>query len=266
MRVPYRVRFLAKAVPRILERRKKGALIVLCSGLTCIFTVIFVLSLGSSRVFPASSTSTYSKLIVKNCARRVTVGGVTTKTKVPFIGVEYLSWAPLPRQSFHINKHTVPLNVMRAFKRPATLLDIGANVGGVTFPTLALPQGHMVIAVEPVKKNMDILCKTASLNNHMKYPNLILVQAAISDEESTFRIFVPDGREDNSAMSPAAANAYVPNKQRAEKVRTITGDSFLRATGLYPDVIKIDVQGFELPVLSGLIGFLREAKNTLVVA
>lgn len=216
--------------------------------------------------YRASLERQYSHVLVKECISRLPSGGRTTNTKVRGVGVSYVSWASKPESSIPSLRAYPPVRVMSKFKRPATLLDIGANIGKITFPTMALLEPHTVIAVEPVRKNMDALCMGANLNGWNGHPNLILVEAAMSDNDGDMKIFVPDGREDNAALSSDAATANVHVSQHAETIHTVSGDKFLAAGGFEPDVIKIDVQGHELFVLKGLTRYLARAKRTLVIA
>lgn len=269
-RIARSVRIWEKAITGILISRGTGVFAVLCmlSFVTFSnFSGTFSSAAGGNTSIRASGSHSYDAVIVKDCAARLPSGGVTTATKVKAVKVEYLSWMFDAESAFKSLRAYPPVRVMHAFKRPAVLLDVGANVGKISFPTLAMPQKHTVIAVEPVKKNMDILCKTADLNHHTTNPKLILVQGALSDADSTFQIYVPEGREDNSAISSDAATANVHVPSHAETIRTISGDNFLNTMGLEPDVIKIDVQGHELAVLKGLRRYLGSAtKKVLVIA
>jgi len=209
----------------------------------------------------------YSHVLVKDCMRRLPSGGKTTDTKVRGIGVNYVSWAKNPEDAIFNLRAYPPVRAMSKFRRPATLLDIGANIGKITLPVMGLFEPHTVISIEPVSKNMDALCMGANLNGWMGHPNLILVEAAMSDNDGSLQIFVPDGREDNAALSSDASVANLNGiGQHAETIQTISGDEFLRTGKFTPDVIKIDVQGHELHVLKGLKNYLKSAQRTLVIA
>lgn len=210
--------------------------------------------------------SQYSHVLVKDCLSRLAVGGVTTRTEVRGAGVSYISWSPNQRTSLRRLRTYPPVQIMKKFKRPAVLLDVGANIGKIAFPTMSLYEPHTVIAVEPVRTNVDRLCMTANLNGWLKHPGLVLVEAAMSDSDSSVKIYVPDGREDNSALSSTASIANVHVSQHVEKIQTIAGDKFLEVSDFHPDVIKIDTQGHELHVLRGLRKYLAKAERTLVIA
>lgn len=217
--------------------------------------------------YRASLHKKYSHVVVSDCPERLPdLGGKTAQTNVKGVGVNYASWAANESNLQPNLRAYPPVRVMSKFRRPATLLDVGANVGKIAFPSLALPGPHTIIAVEPVRKNMDSLCMTASLNGWLGHPGLVLLQAAMSDTDGTMQIFVPEGREDNSALSSSAATANVHVEKHGETIYTVSGDGLLRAGGFAPDVIKIDTQGHEIHVLRGLKRYLRSAQNVLVIA
>lgn len=208
----------------------------------------------------------YKHVLVGNCISRLPTGGRTVKTKVKGVNVNYVSWAETEEKSITSLRAYPPVRAMSKFRRPAVLLDVGANIGKISFPTMGMFEPHTVIAVEPVRKNMDALCMGANLNGWNGHPNLILVEAAMSDADGEMQIFVPEGREDNSALSSTAATANVHVSQHPETIYTVSGDGFLEAGGFKPDVIKIDTQGHELHVLRGLRNYLKRAKRVLVIA
>lgn len=210
--------------------------------------------------------SDYAHVIVKDCISRLPTGGRTTRTEVRSAGVSYVSWSADDSSALHRLRPYPPVRVMGKFNRPATLLDVGANIGKISFPVMAMSQAHTVIAIEPVRENVDELCMNANLNGWLSNPRFVLVQAAMSDKDGEMQIFVPEGRGDNAALSESAAVANVHVAQHPQTIHTISGDAFLEAGGFTPDVIKIDTQGHEIHVLRGLKRFLARASNTLVIA
>lgn len=213
----------------------------------------------------------YAPVLVSNCEHRIPESlGRTFETNVRGVGVSFVSWT----RNDTFDKYTVVLHVheavrlMSKFQRPATLLDVGANVGKVTFPVLAMKQVHSVIAVEPVSTNVNMLCMTANLNGWVGYPGFIILHAAMSDAEGDTVIYVPEGREDNAALSSEAATANVHKGKHREAVRTLVVDDVLRDGAFKPDLIKIDTQGHELHVLRGMRRYLASAepKQVLVMA
>lgn len=159
--------------------------------------------------------------------------------------------------------------VLHLFKRSALFLDIGAHEGLTTFPPIACsPMRHRVITVEPVSKNIDLLLTTAKqLGIHRSSHHWNLIHAAFSNTTlPSASMYVPSGREDNSALDNLTATANVGGSATAETVKIVRGDDEIFDKGIKPDVIKIDVQGFELMVMKGLDKMLSEKRNLIVVS
>ena len=150
-------------------------------------------------------------------------------------------------------------NLISKYPIPIDVLDIGANTGQVTFSVLLQEKRHRVLAVEPVQRNLNRLCRIAQLNSWLNSPSLTLVHAAASDHVANQTIFVPNGREDNAALSTNAATLNVRRSKGEEDIFLLDGDGLLRETGFRPKFIKIDTQGHELFVLRGLKRYLKNA-------
>ena len=160
--------------------------------------------------------------------------------------------------------HVAPYFVSKQ-PNPIDVLDVGANIGIVTAAILALRKGHRVLAVEPVEKNLNQICKISWLNSWLNSPLLTLVHAAASDHVGNETIYVPIGRGDNAAFTSEAATKYVGGSAQAEEIFLLDGDGLLEETGFKPRLIKIDTQGHELFVLRGLKNFLKNAGKGEVI-
>lgn len=171
-----------------------------------------------AEVFPFAKW--YADLDPQGSAVRLPGGGTSTKAKVRAPNEKYVRRSFDAESAIPSLRAYKPLSVLQAFKRPAVLLDVGANVSKITFPRLSFSQHHIVIAVEPVKKNMDILCKTADFNHRGNNPNLILVQGVLSDTDSTFQTCVPEGRKDNSRIISDASTDNVDVLSHTGEIRT----------------------------------------------
>lgn len=213
----------------------------------------------------------YAPALVRDCAHRTPESpGRTFETHVKGVGVSFASWtknSSFDKDSVALRTHEA-VRLMSKLPQAGTILDVGANIGKVTFPILAMPQMHSVIAVEPVSTNVNLLCMTASLNGWIGNPGFTLLQAAMSDKMGQLDIYVPEGREDNAALSSDAATANVHEEKHGEVVKVLVGDDVLREGGFQPDLIKIDTQGHEIHVLKGLKGYLKNAppESVLVMA
>jgi FkbM family methyltransferase len=134
---------------------------------------------------------------------------------------------------------------------PGTVLDVGANIGSFSLPVAAANPGHRLICYEAQRLVAYQLCGAAALNG---LSNIHVSHAAVAQQGGgTMQIAMPDyGLEANiGAMSAdARINALRGACTRgvAEAVRVVCLDD-LPVTDLR--LLKIDVEGMELPVLRG---------------
>ena len=127
--------------------------------------------------------------------------------------------------------------------------DVGANVGQTSQLALTSFPGAAVWAFEPVPEVFD---KLSSVRSTRFFPH----QVALGDKEGEVALY--SFEEDTATL----ARSLVPNARfpvryglhcsEAGKVRCRTIDSFCAEAGIEKiDVLKIDVEGFELSVLKG---------------
>lgn len=119
-----------------------------------------------------------------------------------------------------------------------TAIDVGANVGFYT--NVFSKISSKVIAFEPIDSLAELLKKNFKKKNHI---NIFSFALGEFDEEKLF--FVPEGNEGEASF----INRTVNSKQLRTKVKR--GDDVLEGIEDI-DLIKIDVEGYELNVLKGL--------------
>jgi len=163
-------------------------------------------------------------------------------------------------------------STMEAFARllrPGMVaFDVGAHVGWVAaqFAHLVGPAGR-VVAFEPGSNNLDYLRRNLS-----RFAQATIIEDAVGAAPGEAELFeealtgqnnaldAPYHRLDaNAAMNPADPGIV------ARPVRVTTLDAVAAATGLSPDLVKIDVEGFEWPVLQGALSLLERARPVLMV-
>jgi FkbM family methyltransferase len=127
------------------------------------------------------------------------------------------------------------------------VFDVGANLGQKT--TIFLSIGARVVAIEPETACFDYLTR------HFRSERLTLVNAAVSDQPGAVRLTVnPQTPEISSADADWLTSG--PDHEKAgdteeQIVEALTLTQLIERFGM-PDYIKIDVEGFETRVLSGL--------------
>jgi FkbM family methyltransferase len=150
-------------------------------------------------------------------------------------------------------------DLLRGLRRgQATLLDVGANVGQHTL--FAAAHAKRVHAFEPfpdLRRRIDEKVRVNGLKNVTVHP----VGLGARDEDL---VFYRSGA--NSVMMGSFLGDFLPANKAGDKLPVRRGDSYLRAQGVgRVDAMKIDVEGFEGPVLQGLRGTLDEHRPVLAV-
>ena len=142
------------------------------------------------------------------------------------------------------------LEFSKCIQRGDCIWDIGANVGHYTelFSHRVGDTGK-VIAFEPSPTNFTRLSEKCS-----SLSNVSLFQVGIGATDSMLK-FIQGGD------SLGATSRFVDEKSDGESISIRSAESLLEhATAPWPNVVKIDVEGFELDVLNGF-GRLLENKD-----
>jgi len=136
--------------------------------------------------------------------------------------------------------------------------DIGANVGcySMLFGQWIGTAG-MVFAFEPSPATFAGLERHVALNDLEGVVRA--VQAAVSDESAAADFLVLD----NQGMSRLASRNGTAGAGQLVRVPTVSVDDFCEREGVSPDLIKVDVEGFELAVLRGARETIRRAGQRL---
>ncbi len=131
--------------------------------------------------------------------------------------------------------------------------DIGANLGLYTEKFLEkVGSGGAVVAFEPVSDCFDVLRSKFTGKS-----NVTLEPLALSSSNGTGTMKL--------AADPLGATHQLvdqahPSSEEAAQVTIVTADSYAARSRTVPDVIKIDVEGFEYEVFKGMKALLTEPK------
>lgn len=145
--------------------------------------------------------------------------------------------------------------LLQEIKPGDNVFDVGACMGfhSIFFAEKAGSKGR-VIAFEPDDKRFGILCENIKNNNLEK--NILPLKIALGDSIKKGRVErVPDGdlkiRETDISDS--------------EGVEIVPGDMVIKDKNLpYPNVIKIDREGYEYSVINGMEDILKQKQCRIV--
>jgi FkbM family methyltransferase len=129
---------------------------------------------------------------------------------------------------------------------PRGIIDVGANRGNWTRMALAVFPKTPILMIEPQDEMEMFLTEiTAAM------PNCHFVKAGAGREPGELVQTIGEDPEGSSFLPPVNADLIRTGKQR--KTRIVTLDNLLAGiySNIVPDLVKLDVQGFELEVLAG---------------
>lgn len=128
-----------------------------------------------------------------------------------------------------------------------TVLDVGSQCGDFALLSSIHSKCKAVFAIEPLPNNMNILNKNISMNG---VSNIHPIQAAASYYDGYINLNYTNDM------------AYKDGGKSSIKVRTIKIDSLnLKAL----EILKIDVEGFEMDVLYGSIDTIKKFRPQIIL-
>ena len=139
-----------------------------------------------------------------------------------------------------------------------TFFDIGANIGIYTALAARLVGSTgRVLAVEPCPANVKLMEQTIALN---KFENVTVAVCAVSDKTTRAPLYLC---EDNPADNRLCD---ITGKRAKITVSTTTLDALALENGmLQADVVKIDTQGSEGAVISGMSNLIGRKSVPVII-
>jgi len=139
--------------------------------------------------------------------------------------------------------------------------DIGANIGSISLPILKRFPELKIMMFEPSAEVMGKLIKNLSINQGL-LERCEIFNSALSNQ-SGLSDFYTSNEDFNSGVGGLG---HSHNRFKFHvKVQTFTGDDLIFNNKVStPQIIKIDVEGFEFEVLQGLKKTLEKYKPVIV--
>jgi FkbM family methyltransferase len=142
---------------------------------------------------------------------------------------------------------------------PRVFFDVGANYGLDSL--LLLSQGITTVSFEPNPACHAYFLEAARLNGVC--PRIEAVALGRAEGRAQLS-FYADETWNGSLLGVAASQLTASPNLSHVAVRVTSLDTFVRDSGLQPDLIKMDVEGNELNVLSGAMETLRQAQPWVI--
>lgn len=182
-------------------------------------------------------------------------GGKGVPRRLPDGGTAYL----LP-SCRHVDWSLPEYTIFTEHIKPGdVVLDVGANVGfnSILFGRLVGPSGK-VVAFEPAPMTYEALRHHLTVNG--LDATVKAVNAALGDQAGELQFFADGLHGTNHVASEAERGGA-----NTVRVPCLPLDDYCAANSIRPTAIKIDTEGFELPVLRGARETIRAAGPKLVI-
>lgn len=154
---------------------------------------------------------------------------------------------------------------VRLFKEKPQILsggnaiDVGANIGytGILFAQY-IEDNYKIFAIEPHPLNFQKL--KDNLTRFRKNEKVVAIQSAVGNHDGEITLWEnPISHADHRILTDSFEDLLEEKKTKSLNVPIITLDSLVAERKLDNEIsfIKIDVQGYEIPVLEGMRQILK---------
>jgi FkbM family methyltransferase len=160
----------------------------------------------------------------------------------------------------HISEIRLAKYLIKNLHSDSTFIDVGAHYGYFSLIASDIVKDGKVYSFEPSSKSFNILKRNVS-----SITNVTIFNKAVSQGNTPIAFYEFDNlhSEYNSTQISQFENedwfkAIKPNMQ---KIDSISLSTFCTDNSIYPDIIKIDVEGFENEVIKGAENLLTSSKK-----
>lgn len=156
------------------------------------------------------------------------------------------------------------IDYVRRNVRPGdTVFDIGAHKAGYLYFFLEqMGSAGKIFAFEPQSVLHQYLLRLKQL---FSWDNVTIESAAVSDRLGTALLCVPQNHGRQTSPCATIIESHMRFQyQLQEEVRTVPLDEYCRQLQLFPDFLKVDVEGNELAVFKGAKNILRTCHPKII--
>ena len=154
-------------------------------------------------------------------------------------------------------------NFLDEVKNRSVFIDIGANVGHYSLAGRTINDKLTTYAFEPEPKNVQQLKKNIELNSFSD--DIQIIENVLGDKKEKLKLNI------SSSISGAGMHSLVQHYEDDRddhfiEVQSDTLDNFLDEEVIeVPDIVKIDVEGYEFYVLKGMRNILENYKPMIFI-
>lgn len=176
------------------------------------------------------------------------------------IAIHYNSSEYIERRVWMLGEYEPEVcSVFNAFvPKNGIVLDIGANIGINSIRlSKCVTTGGRVFSFEPIPFNQNRLKKNLALNT---IQNVTIVPNALGLVDEEVKVIFNEQEENMGAISLRNQNL------EGISVQVINGDKWIKENNIeHVDFMKIDVEGFEWNVISGLLETIKRDRPRILI-
>jgi FkbM family methyltransferase len=148
---------------------------------------------------------------------------------------------------------------LRADNSIRVIFDAGANCGFFALTESALNPAVKIVCFEPHPRTVERLRDNIRVNQ--QGDRIEAIHAAVGATNGTCEINTAN--ESSMAVVTTSQTQYVP-AEKVVSVRLVTLDTYAAEKNIWPDLLKVDVEGFEVEVLRGATECLKRLRHVVL--
>jgi len=160
---------------------------------------------------------------------------------------------------FNDYENQLTKKIIELSKDYKVFFDVGANYGWISLAVANNCSSLDVYSFEPDKKIIQEFELNLNKNSTLK-SNIKIVNKAIHDSVVEVR-FIPSNQKNN----PGIGRIDESETNNGYFVEATSLDSFCQKENVFPDIIKVDVEGAELKVVRGMSEMLSKGNPKILI-